>query len=317
MMKKPRILFMGTAPFAIPALSELFHTGWPIIGVVTPPDRPQGRGRLTAPPPVKTAALAMGLPIIQTPNVKDIDFLQRLLTLAPDLVIVAAFGQILPQSVLSSPPDGCINIHPSLLPKYRGAAPINWAIIHGEEKTGVTVMKMDEGMDSGDILLQEETPIDENENFGELHDRLAKMGAKLLLKTLSLLPTGDIHPVQQDHALATFAPPLDKEIGRISWRNDCQHITRFIRGLSPAPCAYTFLHGKKLKVFSATAKPAENPAAQGTIKVEKNETLCVAVQNGYVYLEEVQLEGKKRMNIRDFLRGASLSTRERMGLGKI
>lgn len=308
---------MGTSPFAIPALSELFHTGWPIIGVVTPPDRPQGRGRLTAPPPVKTAALKMGLPIIQALNIKDIAFLKTFQTLAPDLVIVAAFGQILPQSILNSPPGGCINIHPSLLPKYRGAAPINWAIINGEEKTGVTVMKMDEGMDSGDILLQEETPIGENENFGELHDRLAKMGAKQLLKTLSLLPTGDIHPEQQDHALATFAPPLDKETGLINWRNDCQRIERLIRGLSPVPCAYTFLHGKKLKVFSGTAKPAENPAATGTIKVEKNEALCVAAQDGYVYLEEVQLEGKKRMKISDFLRGASFSTGERMGLSKL
>ena len=308
---------MGTSLFAIPPLRELFEAGWPIIGVVTPPDRPQGRGRMTAPPLLKTAAQQMGLTIIQTQNVKEISFLQTFQRLAPDLVIVAAFGQILPKSILYSPPKGCINIHPSLLPKYRGAAPINWAIINGEEKTGVTVMKMDEGMDSGDILLQEETIIGENENFGELHDRLAKMGAKLLLKTLSLLPTSDIHSKQQDHTLATFAPIIDKEISVINWENDCRKIVRLIRGLSPVPCAYTFLHRKKLKIFSGTAKITEPSEAPGTIKVKKNETLCVAAQNGYIYIEEAQLEGKKRMNISDFLRGKPLSTGEKIGLDSL
>jgi methionyl-tRNA formyltransferase len=313
MMKKPRILFMGTSPFAVPPLYEIFQAGWPIIAVVTPPDRPQGRGRMTAPPPLKTAAQQMGLPIIQTPNVKETSFLETFQSLAPELVIVAAFGQILPRSIISKPPEGCINIHPSLLPKYRGAAPINWAIINGEEKTGVTVMKMDEGMDSGDILMQEETIIGENENFGQLHDRLAKMGANLLLKTLSLLPTGNIHPKQQDHALATFAPVLDKKTGLIDWKNDCRKIAGLIRGLSPVPCAYTFIHRKKLKIFSGTANIAKPSEAPGTIKVEKNDALCVAAPNGYIYLEEVQLEGKKRMKISDFLRGTSIATGEKLG----
>jgi methionyl-tRNA formyltransferase len=316
-MKKPSILFLGTSTFAVPPLSELVQAGWPIIGVVTPPDRPQGRGRMTAPPPLKTAAQQMGLPIIQTQNVKEIDFLQTFQKLAPDLVIVAAFGQILPKSIIYNPPGGCINIHPSLLPKYRGAAPINWAIINGEKKTGVTVMKMDEGMDSGDILSQEETIIGENENFGELHDRLAKMGANLLLKTLSLLLTGNIHSKQQDHNLATFAPILDKEIGLLNWENDCQKIVRLIRGLSPVPCAYTFLHRKKLKIFSGTAKITETSEAPGTIQVKKNDTLCVTAQNGYIYIEEAQLEGKKRMKISDFLRGTSLSTGEQIGLDNL
>ena len=305
---------MGTSAFAISPLYELVQAGWPIIGVVTPPDRPQGRGRMTAPPPLKTAAQQMGLPIIQTPNVKEKSFLQTFQRLAPNLVIVAAFGQILPKSIISNPPEGCINIHPSLLPKYRGAAPINWAIIKGEKKTGVTVMKMDEGMDSGDILSQEETIIGENENFGDLPDRLAKMGANLLLQTLSLLPTGNIRAKQQDHTLATFAPVLDKKTGLINWENDCQKITRLIKGLSPVPCAYTFLHRKKLKIFSGTANIAKTSEAPGTIKVEKNNALCVAAQNGYIYLEEVQLEGKKRMKISDFLRGTSLSTGEKLGL---
>jgi methionyl-tRNA formyltransferase len=315
-MKKPRILFIGTSPFAIPSLLDLNREEWPIIGVVTPPDRPQGRGRLTAPPPVKTAALEIGLPVIQESDIKDIDFLRTLQALAPDLVVVASFGQIIPQSILNIPPEGCLNIHPSLLPKYRGAAPINWAIIRGEKKTGVTVMKMDQGMDSGDILLQEETPIGEKENFGVLHDRLAKMGSKLLLKTLSLLMKGDLHPDKQSHALATFAPSLDKDAGLIRWENGRRQIERLIRGLSPIPCAYTFLNGKKLKVFAGTAKPSENPQAPGTIKIEKNETLCVAAQDGYVYLEEIQLEGRKRLKAGDFLRGASISTGEIMGTGK-
>ena len=305
---------MGTSTFAVPTLSELYQVRWPIIGVVTPPDRPQGRGRIPAPPPLKTAAQQMGLPIIQTQDVRQPDFLDTFQRLAADLVIVAAFGQILPESIIDSPREGCINIHPSLLPKYRGAAPINWAIINGEKKTGVTVMKMDKGMDSGDILLQEETIIGEKETFGELHDRLAKTGAALLLKTLSLLPAGHIHPKPQDHSLATFAPLLDKEIGLIKWGNDCQKIARLIRGLSPIPCAYTFVRGKKLKVFSGTAKPTGTSDVPGTIKVVKQGSLFVAAQNGYIDIEEVQLEGRKRMKIGEFLRGTSLSTGEKIGL---
>ncbi len=301
---------MGTSTFSLQPLYELYRARWPLVGVVTPPDRPRGRGRAVAPPPLKTAAKQLGLEVIQTDNVGKTEFLTTFQRIAPELVIVAAFGQFLPASIIHGPKEGCINIHPSLLPKYRGAAPINWAIINGEPRTGVTIMRMDEGMDSGDILLQEETIIGEKESFGELHDRLAKMGAKLLLETLDLLLMGDIHPRKQDHSLATFAPVLQKEFGLIDWNRDCQAIARLIRGLSPAPCAYTFVHGKKLKIFSGTAKTTQISAQPGTIQINKDASLCVASQNGHVCIEEVQLEGKKRMGIGDFLRGTHLSSGE-------
>jgi methionyl-tRNA formyltransferase len=312
-MEKPGLIFMGTSTFAVPALTELFRSGWPIISVVTPPDRPQGRGRKTAPPPLKITAEQLGLPVIQTENVKAEGFLEAFRSLAPGLAVVAAFGQILPKSILYGTSWGCMNIHPSLLPRYRGAAPINWTIINGEKITGVTIMKMNEGIDSGDILLQEETPIGENENFGELHSRLAEMGAKLLLKTLSLSLAGDIHSEPQNHDLATFAPPLGHDTGMIRWDDDCQKIARLIRGLSPTPCAYTFLHQRKLKVFSAAAQTGATTEAPGVITGKKDGALCIAAQNGYIYLKDVQLEGKRRMNINDFLRGAPVSAGEKVG----
>jgi methionyl-tRNA formyltransferase len=312
-MEKPGIIFMGTSTFAVPALTELFRSGWTILSVVTPPDRPQGRGRKTAPPPLKIAAEQLGLPIIQTENVKTEGFLETFKNLAPGLAVVAAFGQILPKSILDGPPWGCINIHPSLLPKYRGAAPINWTIINGEKIAGVTIMKMNEGIDSGDMLLQEETPIGENESFGELYSRLSEMGANLLLKTLSLSLTEDIHPTPQNHNTATFAPPLGHDTGMIRWEDDCLRIARLIRGLSPTPCAYTFLHQKKLKVFSGTAQTATTAEAPGVIIGGKNGALCIAAQNGYIYLNDVQLEGRRRMKIDDFLRGTPVSAGEMIG----
>jgi len=302
-MSKPRILFMGTPTFAVPALQDLVRCGYPVIGVVTQPDRPQGRGRAITSPPVKILAEKLNLPLVQPEKVREQLFLDTFRRLAPDLVIVAAFGQILPGEVIYAPPEGCINIHPSLLPKYRGAAPINWALIRGDQTTGVTIMRMDEGVDSGDILLQEETPIGPEESFGELHDRLAILGAGMLIKTLEMLATGTVRPKPQDHNLATPAPRLDRETGLIRWENDCREIVSLIRGLSPVPCAYTGLDGKKLKVFKASAEPAAIAEAPGTIAVETPGAIRVTAGNGYVLLKEVQLEGKKRMAVSDFLGG--------------
>ena len=207
-MPKPRILFMGTPQFAVPALEGLVRGGYPLIGVVTQPDRPQGRGRGLAPPPVKLAAQTLGLTILQPERVRTPDFLETFRSLSPDVVVVAAFGQILPTEIIRGPRSGCINIHPSLLPKYRGAAPINWALIRGETTTGVTIMRMDEGVDSGDILLQEETVIGSQETFGELHDRLAALGARLLLEALALREAGTLRPRPQEHRLATGGAPV-------------------------------------------------------------------------------------------------------------
>jgi methionyl-tRNA formyltransferase len=219
------------------------------------------------------------------------------------MVVVAAFGQILPAEVIRGPRRGCINIHPSLLPKYRGAAPINWALIRGEQETGVTIMRMDEGVDSGDILLQEATPIGAEETFGELHDRLAEMGADLLLISLVMLETGTLQPRPQDHRLATQAPRLAREDGRIRWAMDSRSIVSLIRGLSPTPCAYTELDGKQLKIFRAAAQTAAVPDAPGTIAGGAAGEIRVAAADGYVLVKEVQLEGKKRLAVPDFLRG--------------
>ncbi len=312
-MEKPGIVFMGTSAFAVPALKALVGAGWPVIAVVTPPDRPKGRGRTTAPPPVKIAAEELGLDVIQTQSVKDEAFLQTFRSLAPEMVIVASFGQILPESILHDPPGGCLNIHPSLLPRYRGAAPLNWSIINGETTTGVTIMKMDEGIDSGDILLQQETPLGADETFGALHDRLARMGAELLLKTLTSLQKGELQPRPQNHALATYAPPLGKEIGLIHWADDCLKIVRLVRGLAPSPGAYTFLRRKKLKVFFAAAEAGATAESPGTVVQREDGALCIAAAGGVVCLGDVQLEGKKRMPVHDFLRGMTVAAGEKMG----
>jgi methionyl-tRNA formyltransferase len=313
-MPKPSILFMGTPAFAVPALEELIQGGWPVMAVVTQPDRPQGRGRTLAPSPVKLAAEGLHLPVLQPEKVRHPDFLETFRKLAPDLVVVAAFGQILPAEIIRGPKNGCINIHPSLLPKYRGAAPINRALMAGEEKTGVTIMQMDEGVDSGAILLQEETPIGPEENFGELHDRLALIGADLLRMALAMLLSGTLLPRPQDHSLATAAPRIGREEGRIRWEKDCRQIVSLIRGLSPVPCACTSLGGKQLRVFAAAAEPANIVAeAPGTVTGEAAGTLRVAAGNGYVLLKEIQLEGKKRMTVRDFLRGCRIAPGQVLG----
>jgi methionyl-tRNA formyltransferase len=312
-MPKPRILFMGTPEFAVQALTGLVKHGYPVIGVVTQPDRPKGRGQATTPSPVKILADDLGLTLFQPDKVRHPFFLETFRDLAPDLVIVAAFGQILPKEILLGPKLGCINIHPSLLPKYRGAAPINWALILGEEKTGVTIMRMDEGVDSGAILLQEETPIDPSENYGMLHDRLAKMGAELLLIALAMLQAGTLQPQPQDDLLATTAPRLSREDGLIHWDNDHRSIVSLIRGLSPHPCAYTVIDGKQLKIFIASAETGTVTEAPGTVGSETASGLRVAAGNGFVLLQELQLEGKKRLAVHDFLRGVRIAPGKVLG----
>ena len=239
-MSKPRIIFMGTPAFALPAL-ELLHTRqYPIITVVTQPDRPQGRGQKEVAPPVKVLAQRLGLPVLQPQKVKDSSFLEIFSGLNPDMVVVAAFGQILPKAIIDFPRLGCLNIHPSLLPKYRGAAPLNWSIIRGETKTGVTIMLMDEGMDSGDILLQQESPLGADETVGQLHDRLAIEGANLLVKTIENICDGTSVRKAQDASLVTFAPRLTKETGRINWQDSvvehCQSDSR----AKPVTCRLYF-----------------------------------------------------------------------------
>lgn len=309
---KPNILFMGTPKFAVPSLEILLKYNDSVIGVVTQPDRPKGRGKQPAPPPLKIFAEARHLPILQPERVRSPEFLELFSQLAPDLVVVVAFGQILPKEMLERPRLGCINVHPSLLPMYRGAAPLNWAIIRGETRTGVTIMQMDEGMDSGAILLQEETAIGPCETVGELHDRLAERGAQLLMETIRMIEAGAIRRIPQDHATATFAPRLKKEDGVIRWETDIQTIVRLIRGLSPSPCAYTCFDGKILRIFQAVGMDTPSPALPGTLSISGNE-LLVTAGNGMISLLDVQLEGKKRMPVHEFLRGCRLKPGDRLG----
>jgi methionyl-tRNA formyltransferase len=255
----------------------------------------------------------LGLTVFQPDKVRHPSFLATVRDLAPDLVAVAAFGQILPKEIILGPGLGCINIHPSLLPKYRGAAPINWALIRGEEKTGVTIMRMDEGVDSGAILLQEETPIGPTETYGMLHDRLAKTGADLLLIALAMLQADTLQPKPQDDRLATTAPRLIREDGLIRWEKEYRSIVSLIRGLSPAPCAYTYLAGKQLKVFMAAAETEPVTEAPGTVVGETAAGLRVAAGSGYVLLQELQLEGKKRLAFNDFLRGVRIAPGQVLG----
>jgi methionyl-tRNA formyltransferase len=255
---------------------------------------------------VKLLAQQFGLPVLQPLKVKDPSFLETFAQFKPDMVVVSAFGQILPKAILDFPRFGCLNIHPSLLPRYRGAAPINWSIIRGETKTGVTIMLMDEGMDSGDILTQEETPLVATETYGELHDRLAKQGATLLIKTIEQVVNDKAYRQQQDKVGVTFAPRLVKETGQINWHESATNIVNLIRGLSPTPAAYTFLDGQPLKIFTASPLTAAIIQQPGTIGVSSASGLPVAASDGYVVLKDVQLTGKKRMPIADFLRGYRL-----------
>jgi methionyl-tRNA formyltransferase len=305
-MAKPRILFMGTPAFAIPTLELLSSSNYPVIGVVTQPDRPAGRGQKEIASPVKILAQSLGLPVFQPPKVRDQSFLDIFYRLSPEMVVVAAFGQILPKDIIEFAKLGCLNIHPSLLPKYRGAAPLNWSIIRGETKTGVTIMLMDEGMDSGDILLQQETPLSATETFGQLHDRLAKEGANLLMTAIQQVIAGTALRQPQDLSAVTFAPRLTKETGRINWQQSCTDIVNLIRGLCPTPAAYTFLEGQALKIFTAEPKSGNPKEIPGAIGADTSQGLSVAAGDGYVILKEVQLAGKKRLPINEFLRGYRL-----------
>ena len=305
-MAKPRILFMGTPVFALPTLDALHSSNYSVIGVVTQPDRPAGRGRKEIAPPAKLLAQSLGLPVFQPQKVKDQSFLDIFYKLNPEMVVVAAFGQILPKAIIDFPKFGCLNIHPSLLPKYRGAAPLNWSIIRGESKTGITIMLMDEGMDSGDILLQQETPLGPTETYGQLHDRLARMGADLLMSVSEQVIAGRALRHQQDSSTVSFAPRLTKETGQINWQQSCTDIVNLIRGLCPSPAAYTFLEGQALKIFSAEPKSGKPKEIPGTIGADTSQGLPVAAGDGYVIIKEVQLAGKKRLAINEFLRGYHL-----------
>lgn len=298
-----RIVFMGTPDFAVPSLQALIDAGHDVCAVYTQPDKPQGRKQILTAPPVKTLALEHDIPVFQPNTLKNEDEQARLRELAPEVIIVVAYGKLLPKAVLDIPPHGCINVHGSLLPRWRGAAPIQWAVIAGDEMAGVTTMQMAEGLDTGDMLLTYETKVGEKETAGELFDRLAQSGAELLTQTLVKLD--EITPRPQDDAQSCYAHMLDKQMAVIDWSKSAHEIDCLIRGLNPWPIALTTLSGERLKVFAAE-KAAGNGEPGTVLEAAPKKGLTVACGEGALKLTEIQLVGGKRMKTTDFLRGHAI-----------
>jgi len=297
---------MGTPDFAVPALQALIQNGYDVPLVVTQPDRPKGRGRKLVAPPVKLKALELDLELLQPATLRDEKFRDQIRRLQPDFFVVLAFGHILSENILQLPRVGTINIHASLLPKYRGPAPIQWAIINGESETGITSMLMDTGVDTGDILLSQKEPIFPDDTAATLHDRLAIRGAELLSKTLQSYASDNIVPIPQDHSKATYAPLLKKQDGHIRWQKPAEELAAFIRGMTPWPGAFSFHDKNRLKILKA-APLTENPKQPpGTILKTFPDELCVATTKGALSIVEIQGPSGKRLPIADFLRGYQL-----------
>lgn len=316
------VIFMGTPDFAVPILEAIKAAGHRIVLVVTQPDKARGRGKKVTYSPVKEWAVENNLPVYQPERIRDEASVEMIRTIPADVGVVAAFGQILPPEVLDHPKYGCINVHASLLPKYRGAAPIQWAILNGDEYTGVTTMQMGPGLDDGDILMQEKVPIASDETGGSLFDKLSRVGADLLVKTLDGVQKGSITPVPQDGALATHVGMIRKDMGKLDFTRTGQNLERAVRGLSPWPGTYTFLDGKSLKVFRSAAVPddelseSERQQAPGTVLrtgTEHDGYVLVRCQTGGLALFELQLEGKKRMCAAAFLNGHPVENGTHLG----
>ena len=301
-----RIIFMGTPDFAVPALHSLLNGPDKVVAVVTQPDRPKGRGKKLAPPPVKVAAEAAGIPVLQPTKIRTEEFAAALKGYNPDLIVVAAYGRILPASILELPRLGCLNIHGSLLPRHRGAAPIQWAIIKGDTQAGVTIMQMDVGMDTGDILLPAAIPVNEDETAGSLFGRLAELGGATLIQALDLLRKDKLPPIHQDHSLATAAPPLTKEDGCLDWNKPAAELHCLIRGLDPWPGAYSFINGQRFRFFAPEIVHKECQQDPGTLILADHQGLLIATAQDCLLIKEIQPEGKKRMTVEAYLCGHPL-----------
>ncbi|GFO61632.1 methionyl-tRNA formyltransferase [Geomonas silvestris] len=299
-----RIVFMGTPQFACPTLKTLIDRGENVVAVVTQPDRPKGRGQQTLPPPVKELAVAHGIPVLQPVKVRHPEAIEEIRALKPDLIVVVAFGQILPKALLDIPGKGCINVHASLLPRYRGAAPLNWCIINGETESGVTTMLMDVGLDTGDMLLKAVTPIDPDEDTSSLHDCLSVLGAELLAQTIDLAAKDMLEPEKQDDALTCYAPMMKKEDGLIDWTREAAAIKNQVRGMTPWPGAFSYLDDKLLKVYRVQS--AQGAGRPGEVLAASRDGIEVACGTGSIVIYELQLEGKKRLPAAEFLAGCKL-----------
>ena len=298
-----KIVYMGTPDFAVPPLAALVQNGYEVTAVVTQPDKPKGRGKTLLPTPVKEEAMKHDIPVYQPLKVREPEFVETLKKLEPDMIIVAAFGQIIPKTILDMPKYGCLNIHASLLPKYRGAAPIQQAVIDGEKESGVTIMQMGVGLDTGDMISQAVVPLAEDETGGSLFDKLAEEGAALLIRTIPSIVDGTAVYTKQNEAEATHVGMIKKQMGNIDWTQPAVTIERLIRGLNPWPSAYTKLNGKTLKIWHAAVEAGGDAKDAGKVITVNKKELKIQTGDGILSLLEVQLEGKKRMDIEAFLRG--------------
>ncbi len=301
-----RIIFMGTPDFAVPTLRALLDSPDEVVTVICQPDRKKGRGKKLCPPPVKLLALEHNVPVLQPTAIRTDDFLHTIKALQPDLIVVTAYGRILPGSLLYLPRLGTINVHGSLLPKYRGAAPIQWAVINGEKETGITIMQVNEGMDTGDILLPVTIPIAEDDTSGILFEKLAALGGQTICKAIALMKDGKLPPVKQDDSLATEAPMLNKEMGHLDWSMDARKLHCLIRGLDPWPSAYSFLDEKRFRFFCPKVVERNVSEPPGTLCQADKTGLLIATGNNYLRIGEIQPEGKKRMPVQSCLCGMQL-----------
>lgn len=307
-----RVVFMGTPDFAVGTLEAIVEAGHEVVAVVTQPDKPKGRGGAMAMSAVKECAIKHNLTVLQPVKAREESFVEELRTYNPDVIVVVAFGQLLPGSIIHMPKYGCINVHASLLPKYRGASPIQWAVLDGCEYSGVTTMHMDEGLDTGDILEVAKVKLDEKETGGSLFDRLSVVGAKLLVETLKKAESGELHPVKQDEKEATYVKMLNKSFGLLDFTKKPEVLERMVRGLNPWPSAFTHIEGKLLKIWDASVEAADDDKECGSVVTDQKTYFKVKCDGGYLIINELQLEGKKRMKTADFLRGYSVKDDEKL-----
>jgi len=309
-----KIVFMGTPEFAIPSLDMLLKEGYDVAAVVTQPDKPKGRGNKMSPPPVKEYAMEHGIEVLQPEKVKTEEFVEKIKAINPDLLVTAAYGKILPKSVLDIPKHGCINVHGSLLPKYRGAAPIQWSIINGEKVTGITTMYTDVGMDTGDMLVKAEIEITEDMTAGELHDKLSVLGAEVLKETLKRLENGTLERIPQNDEEATYAPMMTKETGCIDWSKSSREIHNLVRGTNPWPGAYTFYNDKKMKIWmTSVISDEEHDSKAGTILKVSKDGIVVACGLGKLNIKEIQFENARKMSVEEYICGHKIDEGELLG----
>lgn len=304
-----KIIFMGTPDFAVPCLEQLIKAGHDIAAVFTQPDKPRGRKQILTPPEVKVCALDHGLTVYQPKTLRDGEALAIIKEIDPACIVVAAYGKILPREILDLPKFGCINVHGSLLPKYRGSAPIQWSVINGDKETGVTIMQMAEGVDTGDMLYQKAIPINIDDTAESMFNKLSDLGGEMIVEAIEKLEKGELTAEKQDETLATHAPMLDKAISEIDWHKPALEVHNLVRGLYSWPIAQTTLHGKKLKIYRTTLGKGNGEAGS----IIATDPLTIACAEGSVVIEELQLEGKKRMDAKTFLIGHPLSTKDKLG----